>query len=128
MAFYIEAPFPSPEVTVVLPNPRLDNTVGLTSNITSLYSMDLTLYSYVKKRGGKKKYIWTFNMSRDKSDEMLNFLQEYSSDKVLIDWNDTIYTGYLATNPIELRTTEKAGGFPGGELVTMTMEFQESGL
>ena len=128
MPFYIEAPHPTPEVTIVLPNPKFDNTAGMTSNITALYSMDGTVYSYVQKRGSKKKYLWSFSMARDKSDELLNFLQVYGSKRVLVDWNDTRYMGYIAVNPVELRTTERAGGFPGGELVTMTIEFQESSL
>lgn len=128
MALYIEAPFPTPEVTIVVPNPRFDNGKSLTSDITILYAMDGTEYSYVRKRGGKKKYLWTFNLSKDKSDELLNFLQEYGSDKVLIDWEGTLLAGYFSANPIELRTTERAGSWPGGELVTMTIEFQESGL
>lgn len=125
---YIEAPYPAPAVTVVIPQPKLDNTTGLTSSIITHYSEDGTLYTYVKKRGDKKKYMWSFNISKDKSDELANFFRAYAGERVKIEWGDNSYIGYFLTNPNELRAVERAGNWPGGELVQITLEFQESSL
>ena len=125
---YIEAPYPAPYVTMVLPNPKLDNTKGLTSNISALYTEDGTVYTYVTKRSGKKKYLWSFSVSADKANEVYGFFDHFSGQKLRVEWQGVYYIGYIVNNPIEVRYVERAGGWPGGELVQFTIEFRESDL
>jgi hypothetical protein len=124
--FKIEAPCPGYQTTVILPSPSWGDSVEVTSSLTSIRTMDGTLYTYVKQKGGRKRFQVSFEIARSKALELRAFVKVYYRTAMrLTDHNDDQWVAYLQSNPFESAGSGKAEPFPGGETMTITLEFEE---
>lgn len=122
-----EAPFPAVQTVTVLPEPQWNDTQRLPDAMTLGEAMNGDLYSNVAKTT-KRVYNWSFNISRMKALEFLEFVRAYSAEKWRVtDHEDVVIIGYLLSNPLELNVDRraKAEGPPGSEdNVSVTIEFE----
>src|SRR6056297_1583550 len=124
--FRMEAPYPASASTVLLPQPELGNNLGLLSQVTVIKMMDGSRRTFVKKAEGKKRHRWDFTISRDKMDELSDFVNRYRGAKLRVVWRERTIIGKFAINPIELNGIGRAGGWPGGEAYQVTIEVVET--
>lgn len=128
MAFELAAPYPAIQTITVLPNPELSDSEALTDRIMPQRAVDGTLYTYVKRTNGRRKMLWSFNLSRPKALELRAFILSYFAARLRVtDHNGRVWTGYLTNNPFEFITDRRAApsweGLPG-ELPSITLEFE----
>jgi len=124
--FYIRAPYPSLQITVEMPSPNWSDSVALTSTMQVLRAMNGAQYTYVHGRDGRKRFQWDFRLARNKALELRAFLKVYQRMPLQItDHNDDVWVGYLMNNPFEMAGSGRAVGFPGGETMDITLEFEE---
>jgi hypothetical protein len=127
--FYLVAPYPSLQVTTVLPNPTLSDGENLTDSVTTKRAMDGTRFTYVKTRGGRRKLQWTFRLTRNKGLELRAFIQSYFASMIRVtDHNGRVWLGHFTNNPFEFDTPTKAGPaispMPRGESQMIEIEFE----
>lgn len=127
MSFFLRAPYPGVQTTVLLPSPKWGDSKSLTATVQSMRSVDGTLYTYVKSRNGRKKYQWEFEIARNKALELREFINSYQSAMIqIIDHDGDRFLGYLRSNPFEFTGGGRAGPkWPGNETMTITLEFEE---
>ena len=68
--FQMQAPYPTLQTTTLLPSPQFSDQEALLDTVTRKLAMDGTRYAYVKRRGGRRKLKWTFQLSRNKGLEV----------------------------------------------------------
>jgi hypothetical protein len=125
--FFLRAPYPAIQSSVALPSPEWGDSVGLTSSLQILRAMDGTRYTYVHEKDGRKRLQWDFTIARHKALELRAFIRSYYRSQIqAIDHNEDTWVGYLINNPFEHAADERAVGFPGGETMTITLEFEEA--
>lgn len=121
----LQAPYPVIQTTTLLPNPLVSDQQSLTDSIKCFQAMDGTLYCYANDTDGVEKLQWPMRLARNKALELRAFFVSYFAAKIrVIDHNGDIWIGNFTDNPFEFTGSERAGGFPGGELVTITLGFQ----
>lgn len=126
MSFLISAPYPAQRTTTLLPSPTWGDSKASAGTFVSMRAMDGTIYTYVKSRAGKKKLRWDFQLSRNKALELREFFKAYFGELVKITDHDGDYwIGYLINNPFEFTTEGRANGWPGGEQMNVTIDFEE---
>lgn len=124
--FKLEAPFPGYQTTLALPSPVWGDTVGVAASVSTIRSMNGTLYTYVKQREGRKQLHFNFKIARHKALELRAFIKVYYATPMrLTDHNGVQWDAYLRNNPFESAGDSKAEPFPGGETMTVTLEFEE---
>ena len=124
--FMLEAPYPGYQTTVLLPSPNWGNSEEIAASMSTIRAMDGTLYTYVKQRDGRKRFQFDFEISRNKALELRAFIQSYFRTPIRItDHNSVKWVTYLVNNPFEFAGDSKAEPFPGGETMTITLEFEE---
>jgi len=124
--FKIDAPHPGYQTTTTLPSPNWGDSVQLTATLNSIRTMNGTLYTYKKPKKGRKRLQWDFTLARNKALELKAFLKVYYRCAMRVtDHNNSIWIGYLQNNPFEFIGEARAYGFPGGETMTITLEFEE---
>lgn len=122
----LKAPYPAVRTTTVLPSPKFDDSVALKAVVKTMRAMDGTLYTHVRSSGNKKSVKWDFEISRNKALELREFIDKYNTSKIqAIDHNNVTWVGFLKNNPFEFTGAGRAGGWPGGETMTITLEFEE---
>ena len=120
----IQAPWPTIQTTIVLPNPQFSDAENLTDNVSNRRMMDGTQFTYVKTKT-QRKLQWRFRLSRHKALELEAFLHAYFASQVRVtDHNDTIWVGNFIDNPFELATPDYAPQMPGGEMESVTLDFE----
>jgi len=124
--FRIEAPYPALASTVLLPNPEIGNNEGLLAAVRVIKREDGSRRSFVQRADGKKRYRWTFIMSHDKMEEFSEFVERYRGAKFRCTWRDDVHIGKVAINPVEFVGEGRAGGWPGGEVYSVTIELIET--
>jgi len=126
MSFQMRAPFPYMSTTSTFPSPEFSDSEGLTVTVNRMRSIDGTLYTYVHSKGGRRKYVWQFQLAKDKAIEMREFLDSYYSRLIQItDHLGAIHVGFVTNNPFELIGEGRANDWPGNESVSITLEFEE---
>ncbi len=124
--FFIRAPYPALQVTVALPSPHWSDSVALASTLQVLRAMNGAQSTYVRGRGGRKKFQWDFTLARNKALELRAFLKVYYRFQVqIVDHNEETWVGNLTNNPFESAGSGRAVDFPGGETMDITLEFEE---
>lgn len=114
------------QTTTVLPNPAFGDTVGLTSTVKTMRAMDGTLYSHVQTRTGRKRLKWEFTISRNKALELREFIDKYFGSMMqATDHNGDVWVGFLKNNPFEFAGRGRAASWPGGEVMNISIEFEE---
>ena len=119
-----EAPYPAIQTTSLLPNPQWSDQEGLLDEVLWKRAMDGTLYTYVKRRNGRRKMKWTFRMTRNKALEMQAFLASYFASGVRVtDHNGRVWIGNFTSNPFEFSGDSRAAPaitpLPRGEWWTL---------
>ena len=124
--FRLEAPSPGYQTTVTLPSPVWGDSVAAMSSVSPARAMDGTLYTYVKQRNGRKRLQFSFEIARNKALELRAFIKVYYRFTMRItDHNDDVWIAYLKNNPFEAAADSRAVSFPGGETMTVALEFEE---
>jgi len=127
--FYLQAPYPTMQTTMVLPDPRFSDAMSLTDAVTVKRAMDGTRYTYIKTKGGRRKLKWVFQLTRNKGLELRAFIQSYFASKIyVIDHLGRTWVGNFMNNPFEFDTPERAAparqGWPRGEIQAIDIEFE----
>lgn len=125
----LAAPYPAIQTVSILPNPQLSDSEALTASVAAKRAIDGTLYTYVRTKQGRRKMLWSFQLTRPKALELRAFLYAYFASKVKVtDHNGRIWVGNFMNNPFEFSTESRAGpaigGLPRGETVSITLEFE----
>ncbi len=128
--FYLQAPYPKIQTSSLLPHPVFGDSESLRVALATKRAMDGTLYTYVKRKGGRKLQ-WTFNLTRNKSLEVRAFIQAYFASVIKVtDHTGRMWVGSFVNNPFELSTDKRAAPaispMPRGESVSITLEFEGS--
>ena len=114
MAFSLQAPYPGLRVTTLLPNPLLGNSVSPAGSLDTKRAKDGTKYIYVKSRDQRRKYLWTFSLSKDKVFELQAFFDAFNSNDIkIIDHDGIQYVGNFTTNPFEFESVRRSIASPG---------------
>ncbi len=125
--FRIEGPYPDIQTTTILPSPSWGDVYEPVATVKALRAMDGTLYTYTKLKDKRKKCHWNFKLSRDKALEFKAFLTSYFLKQLRItDHDNVVWIGYLQSNPFELAGGGVAPSFPGGEIMDVSIDFEES--
>lgn len=124
MSFILRAPVPTLTTTSVLPDPKFDDSKAGRQSVEIKHAMDGSKRSYVKS-STRKKLNFTFLLSREKSLELEAFVQAYNRAQVQITTHrGEVWIGYFVSNPFEFSADARAGGWPGGEAVSITLTFE----
>lgn len=124
--FKIEAPYPGYQTTVLLPSPSHGDSEEIASSLVTARAMDGTLYTYSKQREGRRRLQYSFVIARGKGLELRAFLKAYYRSAMRItDHDDNTWIVYLQGNPFDMQGQSKAAGFPGGETMTVNLQFEE---
>jgi len=125
--FIIKAPYPSFQVTALLPSPQWGDSMAATGTMQSMHMMDGTRFTYVTSRNGRKRYQWDFTISRAKALELQSFYNAYYGAQVqVITHDDDTLNGYLINNPFEFTGSGRAVDWPEGETMGITIELEEA--
>jgi hypothetical protein len=102
----LQAPFDAPQQIIILPDPQLDDTQSLMSDIIVYKSMNNTARTLVKRtRNQKLKY--TFRLRRHISLALENFFDNYNAEWLqLRNWKGEIWKVKLTNNPLEFVQTQ----------------------
>jgi hypothetical protein len=127
--FQLSAPYPAIQTTSLLPSPQFSDSEAILDTVARKLAMDGTRYTYVKRRGGRRKLRWVFWLSRNKALELRAFLLAYFASKVQItDHNGRMWVGNFTSNPFEFDTPQAArpaiAPMPRGELQAIDLEFE----
>lgn len=124
--FLIQAPYPLFKTTCLLPSPEPGNSQGLQSTVQTMRAVDGTLYTFIKKKRGRKAVSWDFLVAVDKANEVKEFVRLYAGSVVrTTDHNGVQQLGTLTINPLELAGDGRAVGWPGGEASRLTLNLDE---
>lgn len=126
--FTIAAPYPLIETTSVLPSPKFSDAESLQVEVSRKLAVDGTRYTYIKKKD-RRKLLWSFKLTRNKSLELRAFIYAYFASKIKVtDHNERVWIGYFTSNPFEFDTSGRAGPavdpMPRGEVVNIDIEFE----
>lgn len=125
--FILSAPYPGPQVTLLMPSPNWGDSIAPTSSVQTMRMMDGTRYTYATSRDGRKRRQWDFRISRAKALELQAFYKVYHRIKVSVkDHDNEIYIGYFSINPLEFTGSGRAVGWPDGETMDVSIELEES--
>lgn len=125
MYFRLEAPVPAIASTLLLPQPAFGNVEQLTAEVVPIKMMDGSTRTMVKAADNKRLYRYDFTLSSEKVEEVEDFVRRYRGNKFRVVWRGKTVEGYLTLNPVEAAGDGRAGGWPGGEAYTVTLEITE---
>jgi hypothetical protein len=110
---------------MLLPQPETSNNQGLLADVKIIRMMDGSRRSFIKKGSGLKMHRYDFVSSRDKMEEVIDFVRRYRGKLYRVTWRDRIIYGRVSATPIEFSGNGRAGGWPGGEAYGFTLEITE---
>ena len=106
------------QTTTFLPNPEWDDSEQLTGEITIKRANDGTTYTYIRTKENRRRLLFRFRLTREKSLELREFIIAYFSSEIrLIDYNDNTWIGNLLNNPFEFESLS-------GEEQNIQLEFE----
>ena len=124
--FRIQAPIPGPHVTTVLPSPLLGDQKSTIGDVKITKSMNGTIYTSKKSKGGRTRLQWSFKISIEKAKELREFFKIYYSTLVqIIDHLDNTWVGYFTTNPFTFTDGSRTWGPVNEEYTNITLTFEE---
>lgn len=125
--FLLAGPYPNIQTTTILPSPDWGDVNEPVAIVKSIRTMDGTLYTYTQQKDQRRKCHWDFKLSRDKALELEAFLTSYFRNQIRItDHDSVVWIGYLQNNPFEFVGSGRALNFPGGEIMDVSIDFEES--
>lgn len=124
--FILRAPYPTIQVTTLLPSPTWSDSKALAATVSTKRAMNGTLYTNVNTRAGRKSWHWAFQLSRHKALELREFINSYYGRCIQVQTHlDDTLVGYLRNNPFEFSGTGRANGWPGQETMSIEIDFEE---
>lgn len=114
----IQGPHPSYTRLIVLPSPQEKNTSSLASTVQTIFMMDGSRKTYVKRKDSRKKFRWSFVVSHSKAKQVEDYFILYSGEPASVSWDGNTYLGWLTLNPFEMRGQVQ-------EFYEITIEFEE---
>lgn len=129
--FTLQAPLPTVKTTSVLPNPQFRNSESAMVELIGgqpARSIDGTVRTYIRRKG-RRRFVWTFILTRNKATEVREFVRSYHSSEIRIeDHEGRIVEGWIMNNPLEINMVRRAGEgiqeLPRGESCEVTIEFE----
>jgi len=116
----VQAPYPAPQTTLLLPSAEQANYRSLASTVQTIRANDGTLYTYIKGKRARKENQWDVECQRNKFLETKEFIRRYNSKLVqVVDHNGDLRVGYLTMNPLD---GEGQGGCPEYYRFTVILE------
>lgn len=92
------------QTVTYLPNPEFGDSEAILSEVQRKRALDGTLFTYIKTTQ-RRKLIFQFNLTREKSLELNAFFQAYHSETILLtDHNDVTWTGKFTSNPFDFNS------------------------
>jgi hypothetical protein len=126
MTFRIAAPFPGLETTTYLPNPALSDVQRKKNQVQERRAIDGTLRTYLKS-SSSFQFDYTFNLTKEKSIELLEFIRSYFRATWLITDHDGItYVVALTNNPWQFIADRAAK--PVTEIVGIPLSFEGTAI
>jgi len=127
--FQLQAPYPTLQTTTILPSPQFGDSMNATDTVVVKRAMDGTRYTYVKTKGGRRKFKWAFLLSRNKALELRAFIRSYFASRIVVtDHRGRVWMGNFTSNPFEFDTTDCAwppiAPMPRGALQAIDLEFE----
>lgn len=121
----LQAPYPGLVATTVLPDPQFNDAQAKQHGVVNQRAMDGTCYTHIHTTDGRHKLTYQFSVSRMKGLELRTFIQAFFSSQVrLTNHKGEIWRVCFVNNPFEFDAAERAGGYPGDEMVSLTLEFE----
>ena len=114
----IQGPHPSNTELIVLPSPEERNTSSLAATVQTIFMMDGSRKTYVKRKDSRKKFRWTFLVSHSKAKQVEDYFILYAGKPASVSWDDDNYLGWMTLNPFEMRGEVR-------EFYEITIEFEE---
>lgn len=119
----LQAPYPGLVTTSVLPDPQFNDAQAMQHGVKIQRAMDGTCYTHVHTTDGRHKLTYQFALARMKALELRAFVQSYFQSQIrVMNHKGEVWRVWFTNNPFEFDTTEYAEGFPGKELVAVTLE------
>lgn len=124
MSFRLSAPYPGTTVIVTMPSPRFGDGKAREQSMKILQSMDGSeTYTYVKS-SDRVTMTLPFTLSRMKALEVREFLRIYYRAPMKLEMPDgSVWSGSFVSGSPVLTSAARAGGWPGGEIVDVELEF-----
>jgi hypothetical protein len=126
--FQLQAPYPGIQTSTILPRPTFGDQENVVASLSVKRAMDGTRYTYVKQKG-RRRFRWTFRLTRNKGLELRAFIKSYFPSKIKVtDHSGQAWVGNFISNPFEFETTARAAPaiapMPRGETQVITIEFE----
>lgn len=122
MTFHISAPFPGLETTTYLPNPALSDVRKRKNQVDVRRAMDGTMRTYLKTNNDYE-FNYTFNLTRAKGLELLEFIHSYfRATWSILDHNGVRWKVNLTNNPWQFISDRAAQ--PVIEIVGIPLVFE----
>jgi hypothetical protein len=115
----------TPRRILVLPNPQLGNKITGGDEVSNFHMMDGTRRTYIKRRS-TRVHSWSFQVTRMKSLEVLDFfLTENSETWTVTNYDGSTITGKCLTNPITVTPfVYGPHGTANEEMASFEIEFE----
>lgn len=122
MTTFISAPFPSNKVTVALPSAQLGDTTATEQSMSLQETMTGIVYTYIKSND-RRRLVMSFKLTRMKSLELQAFIRiYYRAEWKVVMYDNSVWHCKLINFPVQFKTSDRAAGQPGGEMVEVTLE------
>lgn len=123
MSVILTTPYPYINVSSILPNPKFDDSKAPELGVLVHRSMTGVLYTYVRK-GERRIMSLPFVLTRMKALELQEVFRVYHAAPWSVTLHDgSVWIGELVNNPFAYNSADRAGGWPGGETVEVTLQF-----
>lgn len=118
------APHPTIQTMIVLPNPQFGDSEALLDTVELGRAMDGTTYTYVR-RTGRRELDLPLLLTRKKALELKAFIRSYHASPIeLTDHLNQVWVGNITTDDVSFEAVSRAGDKPGGEMVSVRIQFQ----
>ncbi len=110
---------------MLLPNPVFGDSEAPRDTVKTRRTMNGTMYSYVRRTGGRRELVFEFNLTRLKALELLAFMQSYHVSVIeLTDSLGQVWVGNFTNETIDVENNERAEDKPGREMTTVHLTFE----
>jgi hypothetical protein len=125
MSVTFQAPYGSPVVQILLPNPEFGDHTAAVNEVTLATSMNNTPRTYIKTKDGRVKKNRSFRLTRAKAIELFEFYKAHAKDQIrYVDRDGQGWRGYFSIDPIDMESIAPLFGDTeaGDALVRVTIE------
>ncbi len=121
----LRAPHPTHQTLMLLPNPQFGDGEAPRDTVQLRRAMDGTVYTYVRRTGGRRELNLEFLITRMKALELIEFIRSYQSWPIqLTDHLAQVWVGNITSDIVDMEMTARAPDKPGREMVTVRIQFE----